>query len=99
MTFREGVCSLCHGGQPLGSAGFGVLDDLPGPVVSGGRHCCASESRHWTQLWVFGAAQAAGAEPQYTEQTALTHDNEYTQENFISPLLGNLCYFNQFLSK
>lgn len=69
VFFRKGVGPLCHGGQPLWSIGLGLLDAPPGPFVGGGHHCCASEPRHWTELWISGAAQTAGAEPPSAEQT------------------------------
>ena len=73
---REGVCPLCHGGQPLWSAGSRLSDDLPQPDVSGGHHRCASEPRHCAQLRIPGAAEAAGAEPQ--TRTPLTHHDPLT---------------------
>lgn len=61
-VLREGVCSLCHGRQPLGGAGSRLPDDLPGPFLDGGYHCRQTQQGHWTEHWVSGAAQEAGAE-------------------------------------
>lgn len=69
LSSREGVSPLCHGCQSLRSSGSCVSDDLPRPVVGRGHHRCAFEPRHRTQLWVSGAAQTAGAEPQSAEET------------------------------
>ncbi|KAK9541638.1 hypothetical protein VZT92_001666 [Zoarces viviparus] len=38
-----------------------------GQSLAEGHRRCASEPRHRTQLWISGAAEAVGAEPQPTE--------------------------------
>lgn len=61
-VLRKGVCSLRHGCQPLGSVGSRLPDDLPGPLLDGGHHCCPTQPGHWTEHWVPGAAEEAGTE-------------------------------------